>query len=81
MNIKDQHARYMCTVTVGAKGQIVIPKAARDMFDIHPGDELLLLADTKRGIAIPSPEDAAIIRDRVFSDEIVAKEAPVREHD
>ena len=81
MSLKEQNARYMCTVTVGAKGQIVIPKAARDMFDINPGDELLLLADTKRGIAIPSPEDAAIIRDRVFSDDITAKEAPAREHD
>ena len=34
------------------KGQIVIPKAARDMFNIKPGDTLLLLADDKRGIAI-----------------------------
>ncbi|MBK8420654.1 AbrB/MazE/SpoVT family DNA-binding domain-containing protein [Candidatus Villigracilis saccharophilus] len=39
-------------VKVGEKGQIVIPKAAREMFDIKPGDTLLLLADTKRGIAI-----------------------------
>jgi AbrB family looped-hinge helix DNA binding protein len=37
---------------VGEKGQIVIPKTAREMFDIKPGDTLLLLADTKRGIAI-----------------------------
>ena len=58
--------RYMCTVSVGTKGQIVIPKAARDMFNIKPGDELLLLADSIRGIAIPSPEEAALIQDRVF---------------
>lgn len=58
--------RYMCTVSVGTKGQIVIPKEARDMFNIKPGDELLLLADSIRGIAIPSPEEAALIQDRVF---------------
>ncbi len=41
------------TVRVGEKGQIVIPKEARDMFGIQPGDTLLLLAERERGIAIP----------------------------
>ena len=45
--------RYAWTVTVGEKGQIVIPKQAREIFDINPGDSLLLLGDKKRGIAIP----------------------------
>ena len=40
--------------TVGEKGQIVIPKPAREMFGIKPGDSLLLLGDTKKGIAIIS---------------------------
>ena len=31
----------------------VIPKQAREIFDIHPGDTLVLLGDEKRGIAIP----------------------------
>ena len=44
--------KFDSTVKVGEKGQIVIPKAAREMFDIKHGDTLLLLADTKRGIAI-----------------------------
>ena len=35
------------------KGQIVIPKQARELFDIQPGDTLVLLGDVKRGIAIP----------------------------
>ena len=33
--------------------RIVIPKQARDIFDINPGDTLLILGDEERGIAIP----------------------------
>ena len=40
------------TVKVGEKGQIVIPKEARDIFDIKTGDTLLVLGDEKQGIAI-----------------------------
>lgn len=47
---------YAWTVKVGEKGQFVIPKEARDVFGIRPGDTLLLLGDEKRGIAIP-PKD------------------------
>ena len=49
--------KYAWTVTVGTKGQIVIPKDARDVFDIHPGDHLLILADAEQGMAIP-PKDS-----------------------
>ena len=45
--------KYAWTATVGEKGQIVIPKQARNIFDIKPGDTLLLLGDEERGIAIP----------------------------
>lgn len=44
--------KFMATVKVGEKGQIVIPKGAREMFNIQPGDTLLLLADKERGIAL-----------------------------
>ena len=44
--------RFAATVKVGEKGQFVVPKEIREMFDIQPGDTLLLLADTKRGIAV-----------------------------
>lgn len=44
--------KYMSSVKVGSKGQIVIPKEVREMFNILPGDILLLLADSKKGIAI-----------------------------
>lgn len=45
--------KYAWTVTVGEKGQIVIPKKARELFDIKPGDTLMVLADVQQGIAIP----------------------------
>lgn len=38
---------------MGEKGQIVIPKQAREVFDIKAGDTLILFGDEKRGIAIP----------------------------
>ncbi len=40
------------TVKVGERGQIVIPKEARDKFGIEPGDSLLILGDENKGIAI-----------------------------
>ena len=40
------------TVKVGEKGQIVIPKEARQIFDIKSGDTLLVLGDEEQGIAI-----------------------------
>ena len=51
--MKTPKGKYAWTATVGEKGQIVIPKQARDLFEIRPGDTLLLLGDEKRGIAIP----------------------------
>ena len=44
--------KYAWTVKVGEKGQFVIPKEARDVFDIHPGDTLIVLGDINRGLAI-----------------------------
>jgi AbrB family looped-hinge helix DNA binding protein len=41
------------TVKIGEKGQFVIPKEAREMLDIHPGDTIIVLGDEKRGLAIP----------------------------
>lgn len=51
--MKGPKGTYAWTVTVGEKGQIVIPKQARDIFGIKPGDTLILLGDEEKGIAIP----------------------------
>ena len=55
--MKHPNGLHAWTVRVGEKGQIVIPKEARDLFDIHPGDTLLVLGDDKRGLAIPHKEE------------------------
>jgi len=52
MRMKIPRDKFLSTVRVGDKGQIVIPKEVRDLFEIEPGDSLLLMADKKRGIAI-----------------------------
>ena len=51
--MKAPEGKYAWTATVGEKGQIVIPKQAREIFEIKPGDTLLLLGYDQRGIAIP----------------------------
>ena len=44
--------KYVGISKDGEKGQIVIPKEARDMFDIKPGDSVVVLCDKKKGMAI-----------------------------
>ncbi len=44
--------KFIGVSKVGEKGQIVIPKEARDMFDIKPGDSVVILCDKEKGIAI-----------------------------
>lgn len=59
--------KYAGTVTVGTKGQIVIPKEVRDMFGIQPGDALILLADRDRGIALPPKETFQELTEQIFN--------------
>ena len=49
---KGKQEGFIATVKLGPKGQIVIPKEVRDMFDIGPGDSLVLMAHPQRGIAL-----------------------------
>ena len=66
MNIYD--GKYAWMVKIGEKGQFVIPKEARDMFDLQPGDEILVLGDTERGIAIlPKSKQQETIK-QIFTD-------------
>ena len=51
---------------VGEKGQIVIPKEARDMFNIKPGDSVIVLCDKEKGIALLKAEAIEDLTDKVF---------------
>ena len=62
-NMKDKFVG----AKVGEKGQIVIPKEARDMFDIKPGDSVVLLCDKTKGIAIIKADEIEDLADKVFA--------------
>ena len=64
---KMPKGKFISTVKVGEKGQIVIPKPARDMFSIKPGDTVLLLADEERGIAIVSNDVYMDFAEAIFA--------------
>lgn len=66
--MKEHEGKYAWTATVGEKGQIVIPKQARELFHIKPGDTLLLLGDEKRGIAIPPKVAFADLFSAIYDD-------------
>lgn len=57
------------TVTVGERGQIVIPKQARELFDIEAGDVLLVLGDEGQGLAVLKADEfmdrVSILQDMV----------------
>lgn len=71
MALQYPKGKFISIVKVGDKGQIVIPKGARDLFGIQPGDQLLLMADRKRGIALID-ENSIRVPDRLWE---TAKEA------
>lgn len=71
---KDSERYYMASVRLGPKGQIVIPKDAREMFGLEPGDQLVLLADRKKGIALQTTDKLNPMLRRVF-EETEAEEA------
>ena len=48
--------KFVGIAKVGEKGQIVIPKEARDMFGIKTGDFVVVLCDKKKGMAIVKSE-------------------------
>jgi len=68
INLPDEklEGKFIGSVKVGSKGQIVIPKEVRDLFNIKSGDTLILLADVERGIAIQGYELFQKFSDEAF---------------
>lgn len=65
MNIRD--GKYAWMVKIGEKGQFVIPKEARELFGLQPGDEILVLGDNERGIAILPKEKQQDVMKQIFN--------------
>ncbi len=61
--------KYAWTVKIGEKGQFVIPKEARDLFDFKPGDSIIVLADKRRGIAIPPKSIWTKLAETIFAED------------
>ena len=56
MALQYPKGKFISIVKVGDKGQIVIPKDARTLFCIQPGDTLLILGDEQTGIIVTKPD-------------------------
>ena len=66
MNILEGKNAWM--VKIGERGQFVIPKEARELFSFNPGDEILVLSDIEKGIAILPKEKQKEYIKRIFSE-------------
>ena len=62
--------KYVGVCKVGEKGQIVIPKEIRNMFDIKPGDSVIVLCDKEKGIAIIKADMIENLTDKVLGKEL-----------
>lgn len=69
---KGNAKRVFGTAKVGDRGQIVIPKEARALFNIRPGDTLLILGEEDTGLIVSRPEVLSDIANQIF--ETVKKE-------
>ena len=64
--MNNQKNKYMGICKVGEKGQIVIPKEVRNMFDIKPGDSIIVLCDKRKGIALVKSEVLEAVTENMF---------------
>ena len=56
VKVKESQDKFIWTTKISNKGQIMIPKEARDIFGFSEWDTLVLLGDKSRGIAIAKYE-------------------------
>ena len=63
---KGKAPRVFGTAKVGDRGQIVIPKEARDFFGIEPGDTLLILGKAETGLIVSKPDALNDLANRIF---------------
>lgn len=63
---KGNSNKVFGTAKVGDRGQIVIPKEARELFNIRPGDTLLILGEESKGLIVSRPELLRELADDFF---------------
>lgn len=63
---KQSSQRVFGTAKVGDRGQIVIPKEARELFNIRPGDTLLIMGEENKGLIISRPELLRDLANQIF---------------
>lgn len=63
---KGKNRRVFGTAKVGDRGQIVIPKEARELFNIRAGDTLLILGEEDTGLIVSRPELLSDIANQFF---------------
>ena len=63
---KGKGRQVFGTAKVGDRGQIVIPKEARDFFGIEPGDTLLILGKHETGLIVTKPETLNDLANQIF---------------
>ena len=65
---KNKQQRVFGTAKVGDRGQIVIPKEARELFGIKPGDTLLILGEEQTGLVVSRPEVLNNLANQILKD-------------
>lgn len=64
--MNKEQDKFIWTTKITSKGQIVIPKQAREVFGFKDGDTLILLGDKSKGIAIARYDDYLKFAEEIF---------------
>lgn len=65
--MENKQDKFIWTTKLTSKGQIVLPKQAREVFNLKEGDTLILLGDLQKGIAIAKYDDYLKFAEAIFS--------------
>lgn len=65
--MNNESGKYIWTTKVSEKGQIVLPKEERDVFNINKGDTLILFGDKEKGIAISKYDEYLKFAQAIFN--------------
>lgn len=72
--METPNRKYAWMVKIGEKGQFVIPKEARELFDLKPGMEILVLGDREKGIAIlPKNRQDEVLQNIIAASEVLTE--------